>query len=126
MTAGRPTDFRDDFGPRILELMAEGLSLAAAAAELDVHRQRVYEWVERHPEFADTVKLAKSKRQLFLERRLLSAVEGPVVTSSIFALKNAGQDDWRDKQDIEHSGGIDVRTKEQRDAAVAAAWRADG
>lgn len=84
--------------------MTEGLSLAAAAAELNIHRQRVYEWVERHPEFADTVKLAQAKRQLFLERRLLSADIGPVVTSTIFALKNAGPEDWRDRVVTEHTG----------------------
>lgn len=97
MPAGRPTDFKPEYGNLILESMAEGLSLAAAAAEIGIHRQRVYEWVERHPEFADTVKLAQVKRQLFLERRLLKAEQGPVVTSTIFALKNAGAEDWREK-----------------------------
>jgi transposase len=101
---GRPTDFYPELGEQILERMEDGLSLAAAAADLGVHRQRVYEWVERHPEFADTVKLAQAKRQLFLERRLISAEVGPVVTSTIFALKNAGPDDWRDKQEHELSG----------------------
>lgn len=105
-SAGRPTDFTPELGEKILGLMNEGLSLAAAAAECDVHRQRVYEWEARHPEFADTVKLARSKRQAFLERRLLGATEGPVVTSSIFALKNAGQGDWRDKVETEHSGEV--------------------
>lgn len=104
--AGRPTDFTPELGEQILALMAEGLSLAAAAAELNIHRQRVYEWEDRYPEFADTVKLARSKRQAFLERRLLKANEGPVVTSTIFALKNAGQGDWRDKVETEHSGEI--------------------
>ncbi len=101
---GRPTDFKPEMGEEILSLMADGLSLAAAAAVLGVHRQRVYEWMERHPNFADTVKLAQVKRQLFLERRLLSADSGPVVTSTIFALKNAGPEDWREKVTQEHSG----------------------
>ncbi len=39
-------------------------------------------------------------------------------------LKNRRKRDWRDKHEVEHSGTIDV-TKEQRDAAVAAATRAD-
>lgn len=104
MTAGRPTDFQESYAEEILQLMAEGLSLAAAAAELGIHRQRVYDWEEKHPEFADTIKLARSKRQLFLERRLLAAEAGPVVTSSIFALKNAAGDDWRDKITQEHTG----------------------
>lgn len=124
--AGRPTIFTPDLGERILALMAEGLSLAAAAAECDVHRQRVYDWETQHPEFAECVALARSKRQAFLERRLLKAAEGPIVTSTIFALKNAGQGDWREKQEVEHSGGIETSTKEQRDAAVAAAARANG
>jgi hypothetical protein len=104
--------------------MEEGLSLTAAAAECDVHRQRVYEWEERHPEFAEEVRLGRAKRQAFLERRLMSAADGPIVTSSIFALKNTNPDDWRDKREVEHSGGVEVSTKEQRDAAVAAALRA--
>ena len=109
---GRPTDYRPQFGNEILNLMAAGLSLAASAAELGFHRQRVYEWMERHPDFADTVKLAQVKRQLFLERRLLSAEIGPVVTSTIFALKNAGPEDWRDKQEHEHTGNLVVNLGE--------------
>lgn len=96
-------------GDEILSQMAQGFSLAAAAAELGIHRQRVYEWMERHPEFADTVKLAQAKRQRFLENRLLTADAGPVVTSTIFALKNAGPEDWRDKREVEHSGDMTVR-----------------
>lgn len=126
MQRGRPTDYTPELGDRILDLMSEGLSLAAAAAECDVHRRRVYDWEAKHPEFAELVQLGRSKRQMFLERRLIRATEGPVVTSSIFALKNAGQGDWRDKQEVEHSGGIETSTKDQRDAAVAAAMRADG
>lgn len=103
MPAGRPTDFTPELGEEILTRMEQGLSLAASAADLNVHRQRVYEWVERHPEFADTVKLAQAKRQLFLEKRLLTADVGPVVTSTIFALKNAGAEDWREKQEVDHT-----------------------
>lgn len=101
---GRPTDFRPEYGEEILQLMASGLSLAASAAELGFHRQRVYEWVDRYPDFADTIRLAQVKRQLFLERRLLSAEAGPIVTSTIFALKNAAAADWREKQEHEVTG----------------------
>ena len=104
--AGRPTDFTPELGEKILSLMAEGLSLAAAAGELNIHRQRVYDWADRYPEFSDTVNHARPKREAVLERRLLRAVDGPVVTSTIFALKNAGQGDWRDKVETEHSGEI--------------------
>jgi len=110
---GRPTTYDEDLGEQILEIMQSGLSLAAAAAECGVHRQRVYEWEATHPEFGELVSLGRSKRQAFLERRLLAAVEGPVVTSSIFALKNAAGDDWRDKTEVKQT--VDL-TEE------AAAW----
>jgi hypothetical protein len=119
MPAGRPTIYTDELGESILALMESGLSLAAAAADLGVHRQRVYEWVDKHPEFADTVKLAQAKRQLFLERRLLKADAGPVVTSTIFALKNAGAEDWRDKQEHEHSGRVDADVTHHGEIAIS-------
>jgi len=105
---GRPTTFNPALGEEIVSLMAQGLSLVAAAAECGVHKARVYDWEKVHPEFANLVSLARGKRQLFLERRLLTATDGPVVTSSIFALKNAAPADWRDKQEVEHSGGVTV------------------
>ncbi|MBZ9603997.1 helix-turn-helix domain-containing protein [Phyllobacterium chamaecytisi] len=101
---GRPTDYKPTYGDEILSMMAEGFSLTAAASVLGIHRQRVYEWVERYDEFADTIKLAQAKRQHFLENRLLTADSSPVVVSTIFALKNAAAADWRDKQEVEHTG----------------------
>ncbi|MCO5159633.1 MAG: DNA-packaging protein [Mesorhizobium sp.] len=102
--------------------MAQGLSLAAAAADLGIHRQRVYEWVEKHPAFADTIKLAQSKRQAFLERRLLKDdLPGPQVTSTIFALKNAAAADWREKVDHELTGkdGGPIQTENLSDLEAA-------
>lgn len=122
MPAGRPTDFKPEYGEEILQTMAQGLSLAAAAADLGIHRQRVYDWVEKHPEFADTIKLAQSKRQAFLERRLLKDdLPGPQITSTIFALKNAAAADWREKVDHEltgkDGGAIEIEDKGGYDLA---------
>ena len=117
MRTGRPTDYTPELGEQILNLMAEGLSLAAAAGECNVHRQRVYDWEARHPEFQDSIRLARSKRQSFLERRLLAATEGPVVTSSIFALKNAGQGDWRDKHEVDNTSSDGSMTPRVFDAS---------
>jgi hypothetical protein len=100
---GRPTGYNEHMGREVLSLMASGLSLTASMAELGFSRQTAYEWIGRHPEFSDAVKIGQAKRQLFLERRLLSAEQGPVVTSSIFALKNTGTGDWRDKQEVDHT-----------------------
>ena len=122
----RPTLYQEEYKTRIVELMATGLSLTAAAAELGVTRQTCWNWGQADKEFFDAISLGQGKRTLFLERRLLSATEGPVVTSSIFALKNSAPEEWREKQEHQISGSLELSSKEQRDAAVAAAIRADG
>ena len=110
MPAGRPTDYRPELGEAILKHMKVGYSLTAAAALEGIHRQRVYDWAKTHPEFADTISLARGARVAKLEGDLLSAPDGPTVTSRIFALKNADAVEWREKQEVEHSGGITFET----------------
>lgn len=117
MPTGRPTNYRPELDEQIVAKMGEGLSLTAAAAELDVHRDTIYEWEKRWPSFSDAVKMGRAKRQAFLERRLFAATASPAVTSSIFALKNANPDDWRDRHEVEHSGNFTVVVNKP-DAAV--------
>jgi DNA-binding XRE family transcriptional regulator len=103
---GRPTKFEDAFCDRIIELMAQGYSLTAAASELNVSRETVYAWEKdgNHPAFSDAVKLARGKRTFKLETDLLKAPDGPTVTSRIFALKNACAEEWREKVETETYG----------------------
>lgn len=127
---GRPSEYKPAFAGEIITLMASGLSLTAAAAELGFSRETVYAWEREKPDFSDAVKLARSKRTAFLEKRLLAADTGPVVTSSIFALKNACAAEWRDKQEHEHTGpgGGPIKVEDpvdpmERARALAFLWR---
>lgn len=104
MPAGRPSDYKPEYGREIINLMATGLSITAAAADLGFHRDTIYEWSKQHEEFSDALKLARAKRVLSLERELLAASEGPRVTARIFALKNADPEEWREKVVNEHTG----------------------
>lgn len=103
-TRGRPSKYSEAYCEQIVSLMATGLSLTAAAAELDIHRDTVYAWESSIPEFSDAIKLARGKRTLKLEKDLLSASDGPTVTSRIFALKNACAEEWREKVTNETTG----------------------
>lgn len=105
--------------------MATGLSLTAFAGDIGVARSTINEWIESFPEFSEAVRVGKAKRTAALERGMLGAESGPAVTARMFALKNADPEEWREKQHVEHSGELTVTSKEQRDAAVAAATRAD-
>ena len=102
---GRPTNYEPEYGEEIIAIMSKGFSLVAAASQVGVGRSTVYEWKDRHPDFAKMLEIAQASRQYILEEDLLKAKEGPVVTSRIFALKNASPD-WREKKEVEHSGSI--------------------
>lgn len=123
MPAGRPSEYRQSYCNEVLSLMSEGLSLTAAMAELGFTRQRAHDWADKHPEFRDAIALGQGKRTLRLERDMMAAASGAIVTARALALKNSAPDEWREKQEVAHT--VEVVTKEQRDAAVAAATRAD-
>lgn len=121
MPVGRPTEYNDTLGNELIALMATGLSITAAAADLGFHRDTIYDWAKKHSEFSDALKLARGKRVLKLERDLMTAQDGPTVTSRIFALKNADPEEWRDKIQNEHTGKdgapIEVEAKPPREVA---------
>lgn len=104
---GRPTKYTPDIGQKIVAEMERGFSLAAAAAAFDIGRSTVYDWKDRNPDFAEMIDIAMVKRQRFHENRLYETTLGPVVTSAVFTLKNAGAADWREKQEVEHSGKVE-------------------
>ena len=105
MPAGRTTEYREEFGEEMVSLMATGLSLTAAAAALGFHRGTIYGWAEQFPEFGNTINVARGKRLLFLEQRLLREdMPSPAMTGTIFALKNADAEEWREKVVNEHTG----------------------
>lgn len=105
---GRPSKYKPVYCTEVISTMATGLSLTAFAGVIGVARSTINEWMAEYPDFSEAVKKGQAKRTAYLERRLLDGETGPRVTSHIFALKNAAPDEWADKQQHEHSGGVTV------------------
>lgn len=104
---GRPSLYDPAYCEQVVEHMATGASLTSFAAEIDVSRDTVSEWSNVHPEFSVAVKRGKAKCAAWWEKRGRSIAEtggGPGAgTLVMFGLKNMGPDDWRDKQEVDHS-----------------------
>jgi len=94
---GRPTLYRPEYCAEVIRIMGDGYDLTAFAGTIDVGRETVYDWIGRFPDFRHAVEIAKSKRMLALQRKLLNTKVGVGVTAAIFALKNAAPDDWQDR-----------------------------
>ena len=110
MAGGRPTSYKPEYCEQVIAHMSEGASLTSFAASVDCSRATINVWMEAHPEFLEAVKVAKSKCATWWEKiSRLNAVEGGGnATLCIFGLKNMAPDEWREKQEIQHSGSIDI------------------
>ena len=103
---GRPSKYSEAYRGEVISAGEEGLSLTAFAGIIGVARSTINEWINKHPDFSEAVKIHAAKRTLFLERGLLSSDQGPKVTARIFALKNAAPEEWKDKIETEQSGTV--------------------
>ena len=148
----RPTSYRDEFATQATKLSALGATDQEIADFFEVDVRTIYRWKHDHDAFCHALKTGKQVADERVERSLYQRAIGyeqeevkifmpggaespvyapfrakvaPDTTAAIFWLKNRRGADWRDKQEVEHSGSIEALTKEQRDAAVAAASRAD-
>ena len=102
---GRPTKYDPKYCDMIIEHMAEGASMASFAAEINVARSTLNEWIENYPAFSEAVKIGKAKCAAWWERLGREGAMGGDVnpTLVIFGLKNMAAEDWRDRQDINHT-----------------------
>lgn len=117
-------------GLTVLEGWArDGLTDEQIAKNIGVSRSTLNEWKKKHSDISDTLKKGKEVADYEVENSTFMAAKGyykeeeavtnkgevvtvrkwypPNPTLNIFWLKNRKPTKWRDKQDIEHSGGLD-------------------
>lgn len=73
---GRPTDYKPIFVKRVKRYGKMGYTLAQIARELDTHRGVLWEWAQRHEDFADAIMCAREWRQAFVEDLAQEIVDG--------------------------------------------------
>lgn len=109
----------------------DGLTNEQIAGNMGISRETLNQWRKRYPDISDALKKGKEVVDRQVENALLKRALGykyeeiktekteegkkvtvtvkevvPDTTAQIFWLKNRKPEQWRDKQQIEHSGGI--------------------
>lgn len=102
---GRPSKYDKKYCDEAINFMRDGYSVTAFAGHIGVARSSVYKWAEENPEFSDALKTAQALAALWWERALRQvAVTGEGnASAAIFGVKNRSGEEWRDKQDHDHS-----------------------
>lgn len=124
MTAGRPSSYKTEYADELKAYfdvpaqVVEGEgddkkikpsslpTLAGFACKIGVHRETLLNWAEVHREFFDALKMAKEHQErILVENGLMGYYDK---TFAIFTAKNLIN--WRDKQEVEHSGKIGLES----------------
>lgn len=133
MPAGRPSKYKPEHAKQAAKLCALGATDAQLADFFEVSVSTINLWKVQHVEFSESIKVPKAEADERVEQSLyrralgyehdevdIRVIDGVVVqtpirkfyppdsTAMIFWLKNRKPSEWREKQEIEHKGGISV------------------
>lgn len=123
MPAGRPTKYKPEYCQKLLDWVesypvktgdqvnAPPFLSKFAREQLGVSRSTIYKWAEDNPEFSDAIKRYDEVYAEFIQENALLGHYN--ASFSIFAAKN--RMGWRDKQDVEVSGGLKILKADKED-----------
>ena len=60
MTAGRPTDYREEYCDKVIELAKIGYTHIQIAAEFEIAERTLYDWKNNNPKFLQALTRAKA------------------------------------------------------------------
>jgi hypothetical protein len=83
---GRPTLYKWEYCQRIIDAMAMGLSVEAAAAKIGVSARSLYYWQKEYPEFLQAIQEGRHKSQLWWELRAIALANGKAGNAQIVML----------------------------------------
>lgn len=100
---------------KVEELASKLLSKEQIAISLGISERTLYTNQKESAEFAEAIKRGREKGVATVANKLVeSAIEGNT-TAQIFILKTHGGQDWKDKQDVNLTGEVLVKTKSLQD-----------
>ena len=97
----------------------DGLTEEQIANNMGIGRTTLYEWKQKEPNIANTLKKGKEVVDFEVENALLKNALSGNVTAQIFWLKNRKKDQWREKietndeeKEIQNAKDIVVKIRE--------------
>jgi len=126
---GRPSKYKEEYADQAYNYCLLGAIDDQLASFFSVDVSTINNWKNDYPEFLDAIKKGKEKADLEVTQSLKKRASGmklkkqvvkeggiveiedeiaPDTAAAIFWLKNRQPKIWRDKQETEHSGRVEV------------------
>jgi hypothetical protein len=101
----------EDVNLEQVEIIASlGLTDEEIAVILGISPRTLNYW-KKNPAFLQSLKRGKLKADFQITKSLYEKAKNGDTTAIIFWLKNRRPDLWRDRQNVEHSGSVDIGIK---------------
>lgn len=132
---GRPSDYSPELAATICAEIASGRSLRSVCGDPGMPAMSsVFLWLSKHDDFSEQYARAQADRTTAWSEDLIEISDDLTgdtnrdrlrVDTRKWLMSKMAPKKYGDKMETVHSGSLELTTKEQRDAAVAAATRAD-
>lgn len=109
MPPGRPTRYKKRYCKEIIEHCKTGLSFESFAGVIGVHKDTIYEWCKKYPEFSDAKKRAASISLLWWEKEGIDGLRNEYQGGSfntanwIFNMRNRFK--WTNRDTVDENEG---------------------
>jgi len=103
---GRPSKYDPAFCEKVVECGRQGMGRAEIASELDITRNTLAAWESEHPEFLSATTRASEHSAAWWARKGRLGIDDRNFNANAYSLqvRNRFPGEWRDKQQVEHSG----------------------
>lgn len=102
MAVGRPSKYDPKFCEVVITLMREGASIVEIAYELEVCRDTIYEWIEKHEDFSDAIKKGRDFSEGWWCKQGRRNIHNKEFNSTLWYMNMKNRFSWKDKQETEH------------------------
>ena len=108
MAGGRPTLYKPEYCDDARRMCFLGATNQQIADHFDVNLSTLEKWITTKPEFLLSLKEGREKADANVANSLYNKAMDGDTTACIFWLKNRRAAHWRDKQEVDHTGQLDL------------------
>lgn len=107
----RPTKKKDNRKQIIIDAISDGMPRESAAKLAGVSAATLYNWANDDLEFLESIEKADAEAERLHVGNIKKQADKGNVTASIFWLKTRRRGDWSEKQEVEHTGDVNITVK---------------
>jgi Helix-turn-helix domain of resolvase len=99
MPAGRPEQYTKDLCEKVIPLLKKGASIEEIGLELGIGYSTIYEYMERHPEFAEAIKKGREFSKGWWMKEGRTNLKDKDFSSTLWYMNMKNRFGWTDRQE---------------------------